>query len=123
MPVIGNLKQLEPVLVTGDLNRDLKQGDLLLVELTGYRYGAIPTIFRGEMQSGEGWLLVQELATDGGVTHATFCPKGGTGGYGGVHHPGFEAKALIRGKHGECSPFAALTKIFGSRAVAVAMVT
>lgn len=94
----------------------IKQGDLLFGNLTGSSIQYLkqkPTV-------GRGWLLVNEVSIHGEIINANFCPEGGNG-YGNVIWPTFECEALIRGRHGECSPFAALTEIFKSRTVAVAL--
>lgn len=82
----------------------IQQGDLLSVTLTDAgRNQFIKTPV-------EGWLLVTEVAVDGGVLQANFAEIGSKG-YGGVVHPQFKLTSIVRGKHGELSPYAALRKL------------
>jgi hypothetical protein len=59
----------------------------------------------------KGWLLITEVAIDGRVIQANFCPEGGSGGYGATIWPKFRVHILVRGTHGECSPFAAMNHL------------
>lgn len=86
----------------------LQQGDLLRVRLTDY--SGHPG--RKAPGIGQGWLLVNEVGVDGRVINANFMPKG-SNGFGNVLWPKFVVYVLIRGRHGECSPFAALSTLLG----------
>ena len=79
-----------------------KQGDLLSVTLTDAgRNQYIKTPVKG-------WLIVNEVATTGHIINANFMHSQGSKGYGNVMWPKFRLNLIIRGTHGECSPFAAL---------------
>lgn len=96
----------------------LEQGDLLRVTLTGSKIKN----YRGKPLTGTGWLLINELSVDGEVINANFKPDGtAPAGYGNVTWPEFEAHVLLRGRHGECSPFTAIMEIFKSKVSAVAL--
>lgn len=81
-----------------------KQSDLLFITLTDAgRNKHIETPVKG-------WFTVFEVAVDGGILSGNFAPNGSKG-YGHVYHPKFELHILVRGKHGELSPYAALKKL------------
>ncbi|MGV0949262.1 MAG: hypothetical protein ACOYB3_01225 [Azonexus sp.] len=94
----------------------LEQGDLILATVTGSKLKT----FRGAPTTGFGWLCVTETSSHGDVISANFCPDG-TKGYGSLTWPEFEAHVFIRGRHGETSPFAAITSVFESKCAAAAL--
>jgi len=60
-------------------------------------------------QGTRGWLLVQEISTEGKVAAGNFCPEGTTG-FGHVQWPKFTRFMVVRGDHGGYpSPLAALS--------------
>ncbi len=78
-----------------------KQGDLLSMTLTSAgsnKYLKTPV---------KGWFIVGEVATNGHIIQGCFMPDDGKG-YGHVIWPKYRLHLLIRGTHGECSPFAAM---------------
>lgn len=97
---------------------ELKQGDLLYVNLTGSKLKS----YKGQPPIGRGWLCVTEVSVDKEIISACFCQEGGSG-YGAISWPEFECYAFLRGAHGQTSPFAALNDLFDSRTIAVALTT
>ena len=84
---------------------ELKQGDLLLVTLTD------PGSNKFFKPQQNGWLLVTEVSVDGQVIQGNFMVIGEGNGYGGMIWPTFNRHALLRFRHGETSPYAALKTI------------
>lgn len=84
---------------------EIQQGDLLLVTLTN------PGKNRYFKPLQKGWLCVTEVSSRGEVMQGNFMVIGGGDGFGGMLWPKFRRHALLRFKHGETSPYAALKKL------------